>query len=71
LNDEQILTPNKPASAGWKPEFIRKPLFQGVAPVLLHPDRNTAGALEADGTLILQADLEIRNNEQIQSTLHR
>ena len=45
---------------GWELKFIRRALFQGIVPVLLHPDSDKAGILEDDGTLNLQSDTKIR-----------
>jgi hypothetical protein len=45
---------------GWELNFIRRPLFQDVLPVLLHLDSNKIGVLEEDGTLNMQRDLNLR-----------
>ena len=50
----------KMAGFGWRLEFVRRPLFQGITPVLFHPDSKHYGVLEDDGTLNLQSDSEIR-----------
>jgi len=62
LNEDQVLMLKKMEEFGWKLEFIRKPLFQEVVPVLIHPDKNTVATLEADGTLNIHADFRIREN---------
>ena len=60
LNEAQLLTLNKMEGFGWMLEFIRRPLFQGVTPVLFHPDSKQYGVLEDDGTLNMQFDSKIR-----------
>ena len=41
-------------------EFVHRPLFQGVVPVLFHPNSKQHGVLEDDGTLNLQSNSKIR-----------
>ena len=60
LNDAQLVTLNKMEGFGWRLEFARRPLFQGIVPVLFHPDSKHYAVLEDDGTLNLQSDSEIR-----------
>ena len=60
LNEAQLATLNKMEGFGWELKFIRRPLFQGIVPVLLHPDSDKKGILEDDGTLNLQSDTKIR-----------
>jgi hypothetical protein len=60
LNDAQLLTLNKMEGFGWMLEFVRRPLFQGITPMLFHPDNNLYGVLENDGTLNMQSDSKIR-----------
>jgi len=63
LNEDQVLMLKKMEEFGWKLEFIRKPLFQDVVPVLIHPDKNSVATLEEDGTLNIHADFRIRESE--------
>jgi hypothetical protein len=63
LNEDQVLMLKKMEEFGWKLEFIRKPIFQDVVPVLIHPEKNTVAPLESDGTLNIHADFIIRESE--------
>ena len=60
LNGAQLRTLNKMEGFGWMLEFVRRPLFQGIIPVLFHPNSNKYGVLEDDGTLNMQSDSKIR-----------
>ena len=60
LNDAQLLSLNKLEGFGWNLEFIRRPLFQEVIPVLFHPDTNKYGILNDDGTLNAQPEIQVR-----------
>jgi len=60
LNEAQLSTLNKMEGFGWMLEFVRRPLFQGVVPVLFHPNSKQHGVLEDDGTLNLQSNSKIR-----------
>ena len=60
LNEAQLSTLNKMEGFGWILEFVRRPLFQGVVPVLFHPNSKQHGVLEDDGTLNLQSNSKIR-----------
>jgi hypothetical protein len=60
LNEAQLMTLHKMKEFGWMLEFIRRPLFQGVIPVLSHPDSKKYGVLEDDGTLNMQSGSMIR-----------
>ena len=60
LNEEQLITLNKMEAFGWKLSFVRRPLFQDIVAVLLHPDNGTVGVLELDGSLNMKPDIEIR-----------
>jgi hypothetical protein len=46
LNENQLLTLSKMEGFGWMLEFVRRPLFQGVVPMLFHPDSKQHGVLE-------------------------
>ena len=61
LNDAQMLSLQKLEGFGWNLEFVRRPLFQEVVPVLLHPDNGSLGVMRDDGTLDLQADIQLRS----------
>lgn len=60
LNEAQLHTLRRMENFGWVLNFIRRPLFQDVLPVLLHLDSNKIGVLEEDGTLNMQRDLNLR-----------
>ena len=60
LNKAQLMMLNKMEGFGWRLEFVRRPLFQGILPVLFHPDSKEYGVLEDDGTLNMQSDSKIR-----------
>jgi hypothetical protein len=60
LNEDQLLTLSKMEGFGWMLAFIRRPLFQDIVPVLLHPDNEILGTLEDDGALNTQPDIEFR-----------
>jgi hypothetical protein len=60
LNEMQLLTLSKMEGFGWMLAFIRRPLFQNIVPILLHPDNDALGTLEGDGALNMQPDIEFR-----------
>ena len=60
LNEAQLVTLNNMQGFGWSLAFVRKPLFQGVVPVLLHADNDNQGTLDEDGKLKVQPDINIR-----------
>ena len=60
LNEAQLLTLGNMEGFGWVLAFIRRPLFQNIIPVLLHPDNGILGTLEGDGALNTQPEIEIR-----------
>jgi hypothetical protein len=60
LNEMQLLTLSKMEGFGWMLAFIRRPLFQDIVTVLLHPDNEILATLEDDGALNTQPDIEFR-----------
>ena len=60
LNEAQLLSLNKLEGFGWSLEFIRRPLFQEIVPVLFHPDTRTVATLTDDGTLNTRPDIQVR-----------
>jgi len=60
LNEAQLSTLNKMEEFGWMLEFVRRPLFQGVVPMLFHPDSKQHGVLEDNGAFNMQFDSKIR-----------
>jgi hypothetical protein len=61
LNKEQLFMLNKMEGFGWTLNFVRRPLFQDVVPVLVHNDSGQQGVLEDDGTLNTRLDIKIRD----------
>jgi hypothetical protein len=62
LNEAQLSTLNKMEGFGWRLEFVRRPLFQSITPVLFHSDSKHYAVLEDDGTLNMQFDSKIREH---------
>ena len=60
LNETQLLTLSTVEEFGWVLAFIRRPLFQDIVPVLLHPDNNILGTLEVDGEVNTQSEIKFR-----------
>ena len=60
LNEAQLVTLNNMEGFGWSLAFVRKPLFQGVVPVLLHADNDKLGTLDQNGKLNVQPDIKLR-----------
>ena len=60
LSEMQLLTLSRMKGFGWMLAFIRRPLFQDIVLVLLHPDNNVLGTLEDDGVLNTQPGIEFR-----------
>ena len=60
LNEAQIRTLRDLEPFGWKLHFIRRPLFQEVAPVLNSKEGDRLVVLEANGRVNEKADLDIR-----------
>ena len=61
LNDEQLSSLQKLEGFGWNLQFVRRPLFQEVVPVLFHPDNGTLGVMRDDGTLDMEPDIQLRS----------
>ena len=61
LNDEQLSSLQKLEGFGWNLQFVRRPLFQEVVPVLFHPDNGTLGVMRDDGTLDTEPDIQLRS----------
>jgi hypothetical protein len=60
LNEMQLSTLSKTEGFGWELAFIRRPLFQDIIPVLIHPENDKLVILEGDGALNTQPDIEFR-----------
>jgi hypothetical protein len=61
LNDEQLSSLQKLEGFGWYLQFVRRPLFQEVVPVLFHPDNGMLGVMRDDGTLDMEHDIQLRS----------
>ena len=62
LNDAQLSSLQKLEGFGWNLQFVRRPLFQEVVPVLFHPDNGTLGVMRDDGTLDMEPDIQLRSH---------
>lgn len=60
LNAEQMLALRQVENFGWHLEFVRRPLFQEVVPVVMGPGGKPIGVLEADGTVNKNPDITLR-----------
>jgi hypothetical protein len=60
LNDAQLSSLQKLEGFGWNLQFVRRPLFQQVIPVMHHPDNGTLCVMRDDGTLDIQPDIQFR-----------
>ncbi|MCU7930027.1 MAG: hypothetical protein KZQ90_04440 [Candidatus Thiodiazotropha sp. (ex Codakia rugifera)] len=60
LNHLQILALQKAEGFGWKLEFVRRPLFQEVVPVISSPSGHKIGILEENGEINMHPDTVIR-----------
>ena len=59
LNDVQLTSLQKLEGFGWTLQFVRRPLFQEVFPVLFHPDNGTLGVMRGDGVLDTEPDIQL------------
>ena len=57
----QLSSLQKLEGFGWNLQFVRRPLFQQVIPVMLHPDNGTLCVMRDDGTLDSQPDIQLRS----------
>ena len=60
LNSEQLMTLRRIEGFGWRLQFIRRPLFQKVVPILYSPDNQEIGILEEDGRINTKVDIKVR-----------
>ncbi|MCU7878360.1 MAG: hypothetical protein KZQ84_16450 [Candidatus Thiodiazotropha sp. (ex Lucinoma borealis)] len=60
LNNLQLLALQKAEGFGWKLEFVRRPLFQEVVPVISSPTGRKIGILEENGEINMHPDTVIR-----------
>ncbi|MEL0584830.1 MAG: hypothetical protein AAES65_08140 [Candidatus Thiodiazotropha sp. (ex. Lucinoma kazani)] len=60
LNNLQLLALQKAEGFGWKLEFVRRPLFQEVVPVISSPTGRKIGILEENGEINMNPDTVIR-----------
>jgi len=60
LNEIQLLELHQVEEFGWSLQFIRRPLFQEVIPVVYSPDTKSYAVLEKDGKINRDPDIEFR-----------
>lgn len=53
---------------GWKLDFVRRPVFSDVTPILRNIRDNSMGILEIDGILRISSDIKTRKTFKEQST---
>lgn len=61
LNALQLQTLHQMENFGWELEFIRRPLFAPVVPVLLHHDNQHVAVIRDDGELDTEPEIELRH----------
>ena len=54
---------------GWGPQFLRKPLFKAPVLILRNLNDGRTGIMDDDGRLIVQDDIEAREDENDTQTL--
>lgn len=60
LNENQLRSLRELESSGWRLEFVRRPLFQPVTPVLVHQTGFFTVILEEDGKQNINHGMEFR-----------
>lgn len=60
LNNLQIMALQKAEGFGWKLQFVRRPLFQEVLPVISNPSGDKIGVLEINGEINMHPETKIR-----------
>lgn len=60
LNEVQLLELRQVEDFGWSLQFIRRPLFQDVIPVVYSPDTRSYAIIEKDGRINKDPDIEFR-----------
>lgn len=60
LNSQQIAGIRILRKFGWKLDFVRRPVFSDVTPVLRNIRDNSLGILEIDGILKISSDIKTR-----------
>ena len=61
LNDDQQFSLRQMESFGWQLSFIRRPLFQEQVVVVANEDSSQYGVLEQDGSINMQAMIDLRH----------
>lgn len=61
LNEDQTMTLNKIENFGWRLAFIRQPLFQTPVVMVMSPDQDRYGVLEADGGIDMHPEITLRH----------
>jgi hypothetical protein len=60
LNDAQLQALQAIDGMGWELQFVRRPLFQGVVPVIVNSEDNSRGILEENGEINMLPDTAVR-----------
>ncbi len=60
LTQEQAMTLHHHENFGWS-AFVRRPLFQEPQPVVVSPDRSVVGLVDADGEVLTEHDIKLRD----------
>jgi hypothetical protein len=60
LNDAQLQALQAIDGMGWELQFVRRPLFQGVVPVIVNSEDNSRGILEENGEITMLPDTAVR-----------
>jgi len=60
LNDAQLQALQAIDGMGWELQFVRRPLFQGVVPVIVNSEDNSRGILEENGEINMLPNTAVR-----------
>ena len=60
LNDAQLQALQAIEGMGWELQFVRRPLFQGVVPVIVNSEDNSRGILEENGEISMLSGTAVR-----------
>lgn len=60
LNDAQLQALQAIDGMGWELQFVRRPLFQGVVPVIVNSKDNSRGILEENGEINMLPNTAVR-----------
>jgi hypothetical protein len=60
LNDAQLQALQAIEGMGWELQFVRRPLFQGVVPVIVNSEDNSRAILEENGEISMLSGTAVR-----------